>query len=95
MIFVLIFFSVVFSFPILFVVDKLRRSPEVKERYRGEIENQRKALADEPEKFDNWLSSRKREASDGRFESDIMITLIIAVPLAFFPTSLISGWLNS
>ena len=95
MIFVLIFFSVVFSFPILFVVDKLRKRPKVKERYRGEIENQRKALVNEPEKFDNWLSSRKREASDSRFESDIVITLIIAVPLAFFPTSLISSWLNS
>ena len=95
MIFILIFFSVVFMVPVSFVIDKVRKRPEVKENYKGEIENQRKALANEPERFENWLASRKREAVDGRWESDLAISLVISIPLAFIPTSIIASWLSS
>ncbi len=94
-IFVFIIVAALIGGSIISLVDKFSKPAKIKERYKNEIEMERKALSDQPEKFEAWLSHRQYLANKDKETTRNQITIWITVPIALVVGSAILAWMYS
>jgi hypothetical protein len=80
---------------IISLMDRYSKPAKIKERYKNEIEMERKALSDQPEKFEAWLSHRQYLANKDKESTRNQITIWITVPIALVVGSAILAWMYS
>ena len=94
-IFVFVIVAAVVGGSIISLMDKFSKPAKIKERYKNEIEMERKALSDQPEKFEAWLSHRQYLANKDKESTRNQITIWITVPIALVVGSAILAWMYS
>ena len=80
---------------IISVMGKFSKPAKIKERYKNEIEMERKALSDQPEKFEAWLGNRQYLADKDKESTKNQITIWITIPIALIVGSAILAWMYS
>lgn len=80
---------------IISLMDKFSKPAKIKERHKNEIEMERRALSDQPEKFEAWLKHRQYLADKDKESTRNQITIWITIPIALVVGSAILAWMYS
>jgi 1,4-dihydroxy-2-naphthoate octaprenyltransferase len=94
-IFVFIFVGGIIIVGIQVFLGKSSKPAKIKEKYPNEIEKERHALRDDPEKFNSWLKSRQDSADRDKDEKHNAISLVIGIPVALIIGAIILAWIYS
>lgn len=94
-IFVFVIVAAIVGGSIISLMDKFSKPAKIKERYKNEIEMERKALSDQPEKFEAWLGHRQYLADRDKESTKNQITIWITIPIALILGSAILAWMYS
>jgi len=84
-----------FGGSIISLMDKFSKPAKIKERHKNEIEMERRALSDQPEKFEAWLKHRQYLADKDKESTRNQITIWITIPIALVVGSAILAWMYS
>lgn len=94
-IFVFIVVGGLVIFSVSSLLSKFSKPATIKQKYPTEIEWEKKALENNPEKFDAWLRSRQNQADKDQEEKHNAISLAIGIPLALIIGAIILAWIYS
>ena len=94
-VFIFVIVAALIGIPIISIMDKFTKPAKIKERYKNEIEMERKALSDQPEKFEAWLGNRQYLADKDKESTKNQITIWITIPIALIVGSAILAWIYS
>jgi len=94
-VFVFVIVAAIVGGSIISLMDKFSKPAKIKERHKNEIEMERRALSDQPEKFEAWLRHRQYLADKDKESTRNQITIWITIPVALVVGSVILAWMYS